>query len=91
MQLGGSDNINAALITGMLIQDTLLIDSSTPTAYRAIFGGNSNSVAYSELMSVGISVPISTVPSTIGSIGVLNFTVNGQVQIFSAWGQNLLP
>ncbi len=93
MQLGPSDNIRAAQILGQLVIDTGAIDLSEGShPYNPILGSNSNSVVYSELRSVGISVPISmTNLPFLGNIGVLNYQVNGQTQLFTGWGQNILP
>lgn len=91
--LGPSDNFRAGQISGQLLIDTLNISQSrvTPRSYDPAFGPNSNSVVYSLLQSVGIQVPISTINlPVIGDVGVLNYQINGQTQLFTRWGQNLL-
>jgi hypothetical protein len=92
-QLGPSNNIYAGNVLGTLILDTNLIENSAAShPYNPLVGSNSNSVVYSELQSVGINVPISSTNLPIlGNVGVLNYQVNGQTQLFTGWGQNLLP
>jgi hypothetical protein len=91
IELGDTDNFNAGRVLGQLLQDTLLIQQSEAShPYNPITGTNSNSVVYSELRSIGITVPISLVNlSLMGPVGVLNS--QGKNQIFTGWGQNLLP
>jgi hypothetical protein len=92
-QLGSSDNSYASYVYGELLSDTrLLVLNQDSHPYSPQFGPNSNSVVYSELNDLGINIPISsyTLP-LLGSVGVLNYSVNGQAQLFTGWGQNLLP
>ncbi len=79
-------------IVGNLIQDESVIDRSVGRAYNPFKGPNSNSVVYTELSAVGIAVPIFLANLVfLGNVGVLNYQVGGQTQIFTGWGQNLLP
>jgi len=94
ISLGMNDNnVDAGYVLGELIQDTALLQASVAShPYNPAFGPNSNSVVYSELLDLGISVPISfaNLPD-LGSVGVLNYPVDGQEQLFTGWGKNLLP
>ena len=93
-QLGPSDNTRAAQFLGQLIQDDIgIVASESNHPYRPLTGANSNSVVYTELTSVGITVPTIFTRNLplLGNVGVLNYKVNGQVQFFTGWGQNLLP
>jgi predicted nucleic acid-binding protein len=65
------------------------LTSGVQYAYNAILGPNSNSVAYTLLADLRLSVPSITMTSLFGiSVGTLNF--DGVTQYFTGWGQYLM-
>jgi hypothetical protein len=93
VQLGSSDNTYAArVLATLLVDNTALQNAASLHPYNPFVGPTSNSVVYTELQTLGIAVPISTANlPLLGNVGVLNYQVNGQTQLFTGWGQSLLP
>lgn len=67
------------------------------TAYNPVFGPNSNSVAYTLLLEIGITVPAITMTTVGFFYGRYTFvttpagtlTFDGLRQYFTGWGQDL--